>query len=280
MEALVPRCREHRKILGNTYSDHMTNEIEAIAQKIAGALMSAEQIAAPSSEGASLSVNEAYVVASRVRNIQQRKRIGRKVGFTNRSIWPIYGVDQPIWGEVHAESMFAPDQRVPLASYMEPRIEPEIVLGLGKAPAPDMSAAELANCVDWIAPGFEVVHSIYPGWKFSVGDSIAAQALHGCLVVGDRIPASAEALSGLAKVPLELLKGTEVIETGKGENALGGPLEVLSHLVSLLADQDALQAGELVTTGTLTDAWPVEPGQRWRARYGGVMNAELSVQFV
>ncbi|WP_109310474.1 2-keto-4-pentenoate hydratase [Ruegeria sp. AU67] len=257
----------------------MTRDIEANAQKIADALTSAQQIPKLSSEAGKLTLDDAYSIASRVRKLQGKKRVGRKVGFTNRAIWPVYGVDQPIWGEVHSDGLFSTDQPVNLARYSEPRIEPEIVLGLRHTPTAEMNDEQLAGCVEWVAPGFEIVQSIYPNWKFSVEDSIAAQGLHGCLVLGDKIEATHDILTGLAEVPLALFKGTEAIEAGKGENALGGPIEVLAHLVSLLSDADQLQGGELVTTGTLTDAWPVFPGEQWSAGFGGVMDTELSVRF-
>ncbi|WP_170770854.1 2-keto-4-pentenoate hydratase [Ruegeria lacuscaerulensis] len=257
----------------------MTRDIEANAKTIADALTSAQQIPKLSSDAVQLTLDDAYSIASRVRKLQGKKRVGRKVGFTNRAIWPVYGVDQPIWGEVHSDGLFSTDQPVVLARYSEPRIEPEIVLGLRHTPTAEMNDEQLAGCVEWVAPGFEIVQSIYPNWKFSVEDSIAAQGLHGCLILGDKIAATHDVLTGLAEVPLVLFKGAEAIESGKGENALGGPIEVLAHLVSLLSQADQLQAGELVTTGTLTDAWPVSPGEEWSAGFGGVMNTELSVRF-
>lgn len=258
----------------------MTKDFESDAQTIADALTSVRQIFPLSSGEEQLSLDEAYSVARRVRDIQGRERVGRKVGFTNRAIWPVYGVDRPIWGEVYADGLLSVDQPVKLERYSEPRIEPEIVLGLGHAPTAGMSSEQLADCVEWVAPGFEIVQSIYPDWKFSVEDSIAAQGLHGCLVLGDKTPATHDVLNGLAEVPLTLIKGAQTIETGKGKNALGGPIAVLAHLVSLLSGADALEKGELVSTGTLTDAWPVSPGEHWSALYGGVMDAKLSVQFV
>ncbi len=57
-----------------------------------------------------------------------------------------------------------------------------------------MNNKQLADCVEWVAPGFEIVQSIYPDWKFSVEDSIAAQGLHGCLVLGDKIAATHDVL--------------------------------------------------------------------------------------
>lgn len=54
---------------------------------------------------------------------------------------------------------------------------------------------------------------------------------------------------------------------------LGGPLSALRHLVGLLADDPRsppLAAGELVTTGTLTRAFPVTEGERWRTVTSGL----------
>ncbi len=74
----------------------MTKDFETNAQTIADALTSAKQISPLFSGEEQLSLDEAYSVARRVRDIQGRERIGRKVGFTNRAIWPVYGVDRPI----------------------------------------------------------------------------------------------------------------------------------------------------------------------------------------
>ncbi len=48
------------------------------------------------------------------------------------------------------------------------------------------------------------------------------------------------------------------MERGQGSNVLGGPLSALRHLVELLArdpHNPPLQAGEIITTGTLTRAF-------------------------
>ena len=60
---------------------------------------------------------------------------------------------------------------------------------------------------------------------------------------------------------------------GHARNVLGGPLSALRFLVETLArDPDAapLAPGEIVTTGTLTRALPVEPGAVWTTRLDGI----------
>src|SRR5688572_4866018 len=65
------------------------------------------------------------------------KPVGRKIGFTNRTIWRRYGVYEPIWGTVYDRTVI--DARndtatLPLAGLVQPRIEPEICFGLKSPP--------------------------------------------------------------------------------------------------------------------------------------------------
>jgi 2-keto-4-pentenoate hydratase len=71
------------------------------------------------------------------------------------------------------------------------------------------------------------------------------------------------------------------MDEGRGANVLDGPLHALSHFVSALRDCPGapdLQPGDVVTTGTWTDAWPVHRGERWRAQFAAPL-APLSVRF-
>ena len=54
---------------------------------------------------------------------------------------------------------------------------------------------------------------------------------------------------------------------------LDGPLQALGFLLDTLAnDPSAAPIGEneIVTTGTLTDAVPIRPGERWTTRLDGI----------
>ena len=71
------------------------------------------------------------------------------------------------------------------------------------------------------------------------------------------------------------------MERGVGANVLDGPLHALLHFLAALRDCPGapdLKAGDIVTTGTWTDAWPVHPGERWRAQFDAPL-AALEVQF-
>jgi 2-keto-4-pentenoate hydratase len=204
--------------------------------------------------------------------------VGRKIGFTNRTIWPRYGVYQPIWGTVYDRTLIrAQDNRarVPLAGLVNPRIEPEICFGLRAAPAP----RRVLEAIEWMAHSIEIVRCHHPDWKVTLADSTADNGLHGRLIVGEpqALPAGIESL--LPGVRAELYRGTQKIDQGMGANVLGSPLLALGYLLDLLKDQP-LAAGEIVTTGTLTDAHPVKPGEVWSTRFTGVDLPGLTVEFV
>ena len=173
-----------------------------------------------------------------------------------------------------------------LAPFVQPRIEPEVVFKL-KSPLPVTDDALAAlDSVEWIAPGFEIVQSHFPNWKFAAADCTAAFGLHGALVIGtplavtDRNRAAlAAALPGFA---LTLRRAGAVIDTGVGANVLDSPALALVHLARVLARQPQfppLTAGEIITTGTITDAWPVAPGETWTSDYGALGLPGLTLAF-
>ncbi|MBN8292042.1 fumarylacetoacetate hydrolase family protein [Rhodobacter sp. NTK016B] len=202
--------------------------------------------------------------------------VGMKTGFTNTTIWDAYNVHAPIHGPVFDTTW----RQGPIAAadFVEPRIEPEIVLRLSAAPAPDMDDSQLAACVDGVARGFEIVDSPFPGWRFRAADTVAAGALHGALVTGDFVPATPDVLAALAQINIRLIRDDQVVAQGRGANVLGtGPLAALRYLVAQLGD-DRLAPGWIVSTGTLTDALPVAGGETWTTRIDGINLPPLTLR--
>jgi 2-oxo-3-hexenedioate decarboxylase len=210
------------------------------------------------------------------------RRVGRKIGFTNRTIWPLYGVYEPIWGTVYDRTLVrAADNhaRLPLQGLVNPRIEPEICFGLRAAP----QGQGVLHCIEWMAHSIEIVQCHHPAWKFALPDSTADNGLHGRLIVGAPapLPKAVEAL--LPAVQVALYRGEALIDRGIGANVLGSPLNALEHLMALLAKQRGappLEAGEIVTTGVVTDAHPVQPGETWSTRIAGLALPGLTIEFV
>jgi 2-keto-4-pentenoate hydratase len=265
-------------------------KLHAIAAEAFDALGNVRQIPPFSSRSLGLTVDDAYRVPPLVRQMYEAggaKAFGRKIGFTNRTIWAQYGVYAPIWGYIFDRSVYdlAAVATLPLAQFSEPRIEPEIVFGLAAAPSADMDETALLSCIGWVALGFEIVQSIFPGWKFAAADTVAANGLHGALLIGPRHPVpprAAEWLRTLAGFEISLSCDGRLIDQGHAQNVLGGPLLALRHLVGLLASDcvnPKLAAGEIVCTGTLTKAMPIAAGEIWSARPAGIGLDAIQLRF-
>ena len=213
------------------------------------------------------------------------KPVGRKIGFTNRTLWPRYDVYEPIWGYVYDRTIVharARHAEVELAGLVQPRIEPEVCFKLKAAPRAGDPAA-LLEAIEWVAHSIEIVHCYHPDWKLRIPDCTAANGLHGRLVVG--APVALNDLPDLERdlpvLAVALMKGGTAVDRGVGANVLDSPLAALGHLLGLLSGRPAhaLQAGEIVSTGTLTDAHPVAAGETWTTSFSGFALPGLSVSF-
>jgi 2-oxo-3-hexenedioate decarboxylase len=214
------------------------------------------------------------------------KPAGRKIGFTNRTLWDRYGVHEPMWGTVYDRTLIRASSgtaTVALAGLVQPRLEPEIAFHLKRAPSAS-DPRHLLECIDWMAHSVEIVQCHHAGWKVTLADCCADNGLHGRLVVGTPVPvAGIEALEEkLPRVEAALFCGEALRDRGFGENVLGSPLLSLGFLVDLLKKQpkaEPLLAGEVITTGVLTDAHPVAPGETWRTDIAGLPFPPLTLHF-
>ena len=251
--------------------------LDTLAMELMAARDAATRLLLPTSTHPGFSLADAYAVADDIR----RRRIARgerpcgyKIGFTNRSIWPKYGVFAPIWAPVWDSTLTLLDgieTRLSLAGLVQPRLEPEIVFTFARSPKAGMSEGELTVCIESVAHGFEVVHTHFDDWRFQAPDTVADFALHGRLLVGPRVPVDAftDLSRELAALRLQLFRGDDAVDEGRGSVVLDGPLNALRLWVDAMAAQSEqwpIKGGDVVTTGTITDAWPMVAGQRWQTR--------------
>ena len=211
--------------------------------------------------------------------------VGHKVGFTNTKTWAQLGATEPMWGAMYDDTVIQITEQpfhYSLTPFIGPRIEPEIVVHFAKAPRQDSSLEELIACIDWMAQGYEIVVTPADGQPPTVPQAIANGGMHGALLIGERRPVAA--LGGdlpgrLATLSLELHCDGQLKEAGVGATVLGNPLNSILHLMKGLANsgQSPVQAGAIVTTGTITAAYPMAAGQRWTTRLSGLDLPDLDV---
>jgi len=265
-------------------------DIEAIAAEVFATLGSGRQITPFSARPDGLTLDEANRIALLLRQkfiARGETIVGRKIGFTNRTIWPEYGVYASNWGTMtdRTVSDLGPASVLPLGAFVEPRIEPEIVFGFARAPNAGMDDAAMLDCMEWVAHGYEIVQSVFPNWKFTPADTAAVNAMHGALLIGKRHPVAPRKADWLRELPafeIDLYCNGTLADRGRAANVLDGPASALRHLVQSLA-QDSLSpplaAGDIVTTGTLTRALPIKPGETWSTTLRGIPLEGISLRF-
>jgi 2-keto-4-pentenoate hydratase len=269
----------------------MAADVETIAGEALAAIDNGRQIASFSARHAGFTLDDAYDVTAAMRDTRLsrgERALGRKIGFTNRTIWAQYGVYAPIWGTMYDRTVHDLANlggAFPLTGLCEPRIEPEIVFGLSRAPSQGIDDAALTGCIEWVAHGIELVQSIFPDWKFSPADTVAANGLHGALLIGPRHPIGPRAEEwrrSLTAFDIDLKCSGAPMDRGRAGNVMEGPLSTLRYLMDLLAKDRAnppLAPGEIITTGTLTKALPVKPGETWSTALQGLPLDGIDVRF-
>ncbi len=227
---------------------------------------------------------QGYAVAAEIlklRRARGERAMGRKIGFTNRNIWAEYGATAPIWAHVYDHTLVHATNHpatVSLTGSVRPRLEPEIAFKLNAPlPAGRSDPEMVLRSIEWYAPSFEIVDCHFADWKFGPADAAADFSLHWRLIVGTpcqlrptEIPALA---TQLRDCHVTLSCNGAVADRGVGANALGHPLSALAHLAEVLSRQpqsEPLAAGEIITTGTLTAALPIRPGETWSSLYEGL----------
>jgi 2-oxo-3-hexenedioate decarboxylase len=251
---------------------------------------------------AGLGVEDAYAVSAEVlrrREASGWRRVGRKIGFTNREIWDQYGVYEPIFGYMYDRTVtwiedrtwtvdgWGDEASLSLEGLSQPLLEPEIYFHFREPPPLTDDPEALLASIDWVGHGYEIVQCHFPGWKFSIADTVADGGLHGRYVAGPGLAVTdanrAALVDQLASFRIRLYRNGMLTREGGGELVLGSPLNALAHLVRLLAslpEHPAIESGEIVTTGTLTDAMPAVAGETWSTRFAGLPLPGLVLRLV
>jgi 2-keto-4-pentenoate hydratase len=129
------------------------------------------------------------------------------------------------------------------------------------------------------------VHTHFEGWRFTAADCIADFGLHGRLRVGPRVPVQgwATLADDLAALHVQLLCDGREVDRGIGAVVLDSPLNALRLWLDAMAELCPgwpIDAGMYVTTGTITDAWPLVPGQRWSTKLSDARLTPLQLHTV
>ncbi len=206
-----------------------------------------------------------------------RRIVGRKIGLTSKAVQAQLGVDQPDYGMVWADGVFAEDEPIPTDRFMQPRVEAEIAFVMKRdVRAPDARLAELVAAIDHALPAVEIVDSAVADWRITLADTIADNASAGGLVLGTSPRRVADL--DLRLCGMVMARAGEAVSLGVGAACLGNPLTATLWLARTMARVGRpLLAGDVVLSGALGPMVSAVAGDRFSVEIQGF--APFSVAF-
>jgi 2-oxo-3-hexenedioate decarboxylase len=188
--------------------------------------------------------------------------IGVKLGLTSRAKQQRMNVTAPLVAWLTDAMVLPAGDPVPQGALIHPRVEPEIVFVMRERLAgPGITAARALAAVDRVYAGVEVIDSRYRDFRFTLPDVVADNASSGAFVVGS-IGLKPEQLDLAMEAVLVEVDG-QVVDSATGAAVQGNPAEALALAANDLAARGlAIEAGQVVLTGGMTDAVFAPPGAR------------------
>ena len=232
-----------------------------------------------------MDIGDAYAVQNawvQLKEAEGRSVIGRKVGLTSRAMQEAMKINEPDFGTLLDDMLFADGSTIAASDFIDPRIEVEWTFVLGEALEGDnLSVADVMAATDYILPSLELIaarsHRVDPetGYTRKVVDTISDNAANAGIIVGsDKISPSDIDLRWAGAI---LYRNGIVEETGLGAGILDHPARGLVWLAKRFAPHSiALEPGQYIMSGSFTRPVVARPGDQFRADFGPHGQVEIA----
>lgn len=260
--------------------------IETLASRLDEAERSATQIAQFSLEHPTMTLEDGYAVSRAwvARKLAGGRRvIGHKIGLTSRAMQRSSNVNEPDFGTLLDDMLFADGHDIPIARFIEPRVEVELAFIL-KAPlrGPGVTIHDVLNATDYVMPALEIIDARIEridratGVTRKVFDTISDNAANAGLVLGGR-PVRPDAVD-LRWVSALLYRNGVIEESGVAAAVLNHPANGPAWLANRLAPYgEGLEPGQIILGGSFTAPVFAHAGDSFHADYGPL--GAISVRF-
>lgn len=220
----------------------------------------------------------AYAINDRVTAALGWEPLGWKIAATTEAVRSKLRSDGPIYGRTFRRFRAASPARLAHAELLDPLVECEVFVTLGRdLPARDhaWTEAEVKDAIASVHAGIEVAECRFPMRALPPLPAILADgSASGRYVFGGAIEGWR---AGLASIEVRLEVDGRQVRRGTGADVMGDPLRPLLWLANERRGfGDGLAAGETVSTGSMTGMLPIRPGQRVVARFGDAAAVEVA----
>lgn len=224
---------------------------------------------------------EGYAIQAHLEERAAKPIVGWKIAATSAAGQRHIGVDGPLAGRLLAERSHASGAAVSLDGNHMRLAEPEFAFRIGRriAPRPTPYALDDALAhVSTLHPAIEIPDSRFQDCaKVGAPNLIADNACGRDFVLGE--PAADWRGLDLAEHKVYATVGSRIVREGIGRNVYGDPRLAFAWIANELSSLGiALEAGQVVTTGTCMEPIDVRPGETLDLDYGVL--GKISARFV
>jgi len=199
---------------------------------------------------------------------------GWKIGLTGEGIRKALGADSPAAGQLAPADIVRAPERAAIGRG-EFYVEGELIFEIGERLSPTGSPftpAQVANVVAGLHVGIELVTSRFASTDLPLGLLVADNCMADRLLVGDKVATGWE--DRFADMAMTLRGPGDAITCGATSAVMGNPLLAVVWLADWLAEREmALEAGQLISSGTCTGVTAVAPGDRVSVDLAGLGGA-------
>jgi 2-keto-4-pentenoate hydratase len=243
-------------------------------QKAATALMEAENeknpIAPFTSSTEEISVDDAYNI--QLYQIRQKVEngaviVGKKIGLTSKAMQEMLNVNEPDYGHILNDMIYKDGESISLDKFIQPRIEFEIAFVLKEdLKGPGVTMSDVITATDYVFPALEIIDSRIKDWQIKFEDTVADNGSSAGAIIGSTT-AKLDNLD-LAEVRMTATRNGEFLDSASGSAVMGHPAEAVAWLANALGSYGiSLYAGEVILSGALSKAIPIEDGDTFTAEF-------------
>ena len=228
-----------------------------------------------------LTIDDAYQISLKTLALRTKAGetvIGKKIGVTSEAVQKMLNVHQPDFGFL-TNTMHHPDgSNISLkkSQLIQPRAEGEIAFCLKHdLQGPGITAQQVLDATDWVAPCFEIVDSRIEDWNISIVDTVADNASCGVFVIGDKHtdPTTLD----LSTVKMAVHHNGQPAVTGIGSAVQGHPAQAVAWLANTLGEYGIeFKKGEIILSGALAPLIDAKAGDEFSMEIEGLGTCSVS----
>lgn len=199
--------------------------------------------------------------------------IGVKLGFTSLAKQEQMGLNKPIFG--YLTDVMKASESVAIKRFVQPKIEPELLFKLSRPLREDITIDDVADYVEVVAVGLEIIDSRFKKYKFTMADVVADDTSAAAFVVGDWAAPDWQKIADLTgTMDEDGIRRT----SGVTSDILGNPRLALVRLSEYVASKgQSLPSGSLILSGAFTDAIPMKVGKTYSAEVESIGSVSIKV---